>query len=329
MSSRSSIRRSKINRESGYVLLGLMLAVTLMLIAMSIAAPRIAQQIKRQKEEELVHRGEDYATAVKRFVHKSGGQFPATLEQLEDTNHIRFLRKRYKDPITGEADWKLVHYGEAQIKIPATNGTPGLNTTNPGLSGSTNQPSPGGTSSGFGGGTGISSNSGTSFGGSSGLSSGGGGLSGGTTFGNNQDNSGLSGGTPLSAGGTTGLAGGSQSLGGAPQPGTNGQMGSLAVSGIGGAQSAGGGPIIGVASVSKKEGIKEFNDKDHYNDWLFVYDMRLEQSGGTGVTVAEPMAPGSASTGTGATAPTPPNGQSGATTTPGQPASPVPSPPPD
>jgi len=352
MRNTNSIRRSSAG-ESGYVLLGLMLAVTLMLIAMSIAAPRIAQQIKREKEEELVHRGEDYATAVKRFVHKSGGQFPASVEQLENTNHVRFLRKRYKDPITGESDWRMVHYGEAQIKVPATGGAnPGLNpsTTNPGLTGGTNQPAAGGTSSGFGGGTGFGSNTGSPFGGGTGLGSSAGssfggssGLSGGSglsnnsgsTFGTNQDSSGLAGGTPLSVGSTQGLAGGSQALGGAPQPGTNGQMGSLAVSGIGGAQSAGGGPIIGVASLSKKEGIKEFNDKDHYNDWLFVYDMRLEQSGGTGVTVAEPMAPGSASTSSGAVTPQPgSNGQPGATATPGQngttPApAPVPSPPPN
>src|ERR1041384_2101726 len=96
-------------RESGYVLLALMLTMTLILVALSIEAPRIGQQIKREKEEELVHRGRDYATAVKRFVHKNGGRYPTSLEQLEDTNHIRFLRKRYKDPTTGENIWRLVH----------------------------------------------------------------------------------------------------------------------------------------------------------------------------------------------------------------------------
>src|SRR5437868_8723751 len=128
--------------ESGYVLLAVMLSVTLILVAMSIELPRIAQQIKREKEEELVHRGKDYATAVKRFVHKNGGRYPLSVEQLEDTNHIRFLRKRYKDPMTGESDWKMVHVGEAQVNIPtAKPGAPGG--TNPGLSGSggTNPPS--------------------------------------------------------------------------------------------------------------------------------------------------------------------------------------------
>jgi type II secretory pathway pseudopilin PulG len=231
-------------RESGYVLLAVMLTLTLMLIALSVEAPRIAQQIKREKEEELIHRGKDYATAVKRFVHKSGGQYPASIEQLENTNHIRFLRKKYVDPMTGEANWKMVHVGEAEIKIPAPN---------PGLSGG------GGTNPGLGG-------------------SGSGGL---TT-------------NPAAVTPPTGLA---QTLNPATgqqqtQAGGAGQLGSLTTTGIGNGQTVGGGQIMGVASVSKKEGIKEFNDKDHYDEWYFVYDLRLEQSGGTGVTVAAPRAGG-------------------------------------
>jgi type II secretory pathway pseudopilin PulG len=247
--------------ESGYVLLALMLVLTLMLIAMSIEAPRIAQQIKRQKEEELVHRGKDYATAVKRFVHKNGGQYPLSVDQLENTNHIRFLRKKYIDPMTGESDWKLVHTGEAQIVIPQT--TNGLPPSNPGLSGSS---TPG--SSGSQSGTSGSAFGGSTFGGSGGSTLGGSG-----TFG---------------SGGSTPpvLPAGSQTGGPIQQGGT----GSLQTSGIGNGQTTGGGQIIGVASVSKGQAIKEFNDKDHYNEWLFVYDLRLEQSGGTGVTVAAPMA---------------------------------------
>src|ERR1043165_7131585 len=86
--------------QEGYVLLILMLAVTMIMIALTVEAPRIAQQIKREREEELVHRGKDYATAIKRFVHKNGGRFPLSVDQLENTNHIRFLRKRYVDPMT-------------------------------------------------------------------------------------------------------------------------------------------------------------------------------------------------------------------------------------
>jgi type II secretory pathway pseudopilin PulG len=227
--------KSNRSAESGYMLLALMLAVTLLLIAMSIEVPRIAQQIKRQKEEELVHRGKDYATAVKRFVHKNGGRYPLSVEQLEDTNHIRFLRKKYKDPITGESDWKMVHVGEAQVNIPAPKGIAG---TNPGLF--------------------VSGNS--------------------------------SGITPPPSIDTSQNP--NQNANQQP-PNNPNSSGSLNTSNIGNGQTVGGGQIMGVASVSKKQSIKEFNDKDHYDEWYFVYDLRLEQSGGTGVTVAAPRIGGS------------------------------------
>jgi type II secretory pathway pseudopilin PulG len=236
--------------EKGYVLLALMLAVTLMLIALAVEAPRLAQQIKREREEELIHRGKDYATAIKRFVHKNGGRYPLSIEQLEDTNHIRFLRKRYKDPITGEAEWRLVRFGEAQINIPAPN--PGLNpsSTNPGLGGNNlggSNPTPGGPANSP---------------------------------------------TPNT---TAALV-----PPGGQLPQTNpggGQLGSLTTSNIGTGQPIGGGQLIGIASTSKGTAIKEFNDKNHYDEWFFVYDLRLEQSGGTGVTVAAPRVGGSSSTG--------------------------------
>ena len=213
-----------------------MLTLTLMLIAMSVEAPRIAQQIKREKEEELVHRGKDYATAVKRFVHKNGGRYPLSVEQLEDTNHIRFLRKKYEDPMTGESDWKMVHVGEAEIKIPAPN--PIWESKRPHR--------------------------------------------------NADDHSAALSQAAVATGGRRNIiaeAGSSHVWTVATSSGT----GTLQTHrNIGNGQTVGGGQIMGVASVSKKQAIKEFNDKDHYDEWYFVYDLRLEQSGGSGVTVAAP-----------------------------------------
>ena len=252
-------------RESGYVLLALMLTLTLLLAALAVEAPRIAQQIKREKEEELVHRGKDYATAVKRFVHKNGGRYPVSVEQLENTNHIRFLRKKYVDPMTGDSDWKMVHVGEAEIKIPAPN---------PGLSGG------GGTNPGLGGATGAP----------------------------NTNQPGVV--TP-----PPGIAQTLNGPSGQPQPQQGNNLGSLTTTGIGNGQTVGGGQIMGVASVNKGQSIKEFNDKDHYDEWFFVYDLRLEQSGGTGVTVAAPRGAGSATGSSGTPGAT---GSSGAPGTTGQ-----------
>jgi hypothetical protein len=52
---------------------------------------------------------------VKRYFRKFG-RYPARIEELENTNNSRFLRKRFKDPITGE-DFRILRYGE-QKSVP-------------------------------------------------------------------------------------------------------------------------------------------------------------------------------------------------------------------
>ncbi len=93
----STARRNQ--RESGFLLLAVLLMMALMIIAASIEIPQMVQQMKRDREEEMIHRGTEYARAVKKY-YKKFGRYPANLEQLDNTNQIRFLRKRYKDPLT-------------------------------------------------------------------------------------------------------------------------------------------------------------------------------------------------------------------------------------
>jgi type II secretory pathway pseudopilin PulG len=107
--SHSAARRS----ERGYILLMLMLFVALLAIAAGALAPSIAFRVKRDREEEMIHRGVQYSRALRRFVKKTG-RYPSRIEELENTNNIRFLRRRYKDPITGK-DFKLLHVGEVQL----------------------------------------------------------------------------------------------------------------------------------------------------------------------------------------------------------------------
>ena len=41
----------------------------------------------------------------------------------------------------------------------------------------------------------------------------------------------------------------------------------------------GGGPIVGVVSISKKDTIREFNHKKKYNEWQFIYDPATDRGG--------------------------------------------------
>ncbi len=244
-----------------------------MVISMAVAAPKFTQQIKRDREIEMIHRGEQYARAIKRY-YKKTGRYPTRIEELENTNNIRFLRKRYKDPMTPDGKWRLVRYGEVQLgQSGAGGGTVG---TPAGQAGN----SPSGAATGdAGGGTpsGASAPSTGDTGSSSGFSSGGsssgfgssfGGGSGGSLFGGS---SGSSGSLFGSGSGTTGTTGSS----GSSLFGSSGSTTGTAGAG----QTFGGGPIVGVASLSEKQGIHEFNNKKQYNQWLFVYDPTQDPQG--------------------------------------------------
>jgi len=87
--------------EDGYAMAALLVALAVMSVVASTAMPVWQQVSQREKEAELIFRGEQYARAVDLFQRKMGpGRLPPSLDILVQQ---RFLRKRYTDPITGEA----------------------------------------------------------------------------------------------------------------------------------------------------------------------------------------------------------------------------------
>src|SRR5580692_11511607 len=115
--SRSRQSAPRRRSEGGYILITLILFVALIAIAAIVLAPALAFQIKRDREEELIHRGVQYSRAMKHFVKKFG-RYPTRIEELEKTNQVRFLRKRFKDPITGK-DFKILRMGDVQMSFGA------------------------------------------------------------------------------------------------------------------------------------------------------------------------------------------------------------------
>ena len=219
--------------------------------------------MRREREEEMIHRGVQYSRAIRRYVKKTG-RYPSRLEELENTNNIRFLRKRYKDPITGK-DFKLLHVGEVQMTGAA--GIAGAASVGGGMV-------PG--ASPLGGATrrgGPAAAAAASM------------LLGAAA---NQRAS-ATGATPA-----TGWRGGQlpvRMLLARPMPDvdqSSGQSTNLQ-SRIGQAIERqcdklsstvfGGGPIVGVASISKAQTIREFNHKNHYNQWQFIYDPTMDRGG--------------------------------------------------
>lgn len=237
----SNPTRGPHGREQGYALLTLMLFVALLAIAAAAVAPTIAFQLKRDHEEEMIHRGVQYSRAV-RLYFKKFGRYPTRIEDLESTNNMRFLRKRYKDPITGQ-DFKLLHLGE--VKINFQGGIPGA--------------TPAGGNAG--------APAGRPFGAPSGL-----GLVG-TAQGGPQavapPNSRPSQPDDESAPGQGPQSSPSQSK----EEGDSTSPDKLS------GQVFGGGPIVGVVSTSKNTTIRVFNNQQHYNEWQFIYDPTMDRGG--------------------------------------------------
>jgi hypothetical protein len=261
--------------DAGFSLAALIFFVTAASVIIASIVPAYQMQAKREREEELLFRGGEYARAIQKYQRRFGA-YPSSIDQLLSTNGLRFLRRKYDDPITGK-DFRLIIlnpdgsltgsktftqninnqplFGNTQT-VGGNNNTQGNpNTGNPN---SGNQP-------------GISTNPLNNP--NSPLNNPNSPLSGG--FGGNQQIGGFGGTTNNQRPGTTTGTGFSSPF--APtNPATN-QPGNAGITnrpgtvgGTTGNQSFGSGGIIGVASDSDKDSIKIVNNHQKYDEWEFL-----------------------------------------------------------
>jgi type II secretory pathway pseudopilin PulG len=317
MQNRRPIRCKKPSEE-GYMLLAVICMLALLTISLSVAVPDVTKSIQHDRDVETMHRGKQYIRAIQLYYRKFGS-YPPSVDALVNTNNIRFLRKKYVDPITRKDDWKPIYFG--QNKAPLAMGFfgqplggAGMNGGAPiagvGPSGTGGMPGQTGTGfgSGFGGPTGGGSSSisaGSIFGNSS--PTGGSG----SIFGSDNGSSVPTGstGSPTDSSGNTGSG---NSASGSPTD-TSANGGSTGSTGTGtgsgfmsgqNGQTFGGGGIIGVEPASPKEAILVYKKKTHYNEWEFTYsplsDMMQQAGGNTGM-IGQPVGNGVGGSGTGST----------------------------
>ncbi len=91
----------------------LLVALSIMAIMMTVVMPVWKQTTQREKEEELIFRGKQYVHAIGMFQRKFANAYPPNIDALVDQ---RFLRKKFKDPITND-DF---------VPIPVGQGLPGF-----------------------------------------------------------------------------------------------------------------------------------------------------------------------------------------------------------
>ena len=85
--------------ERGYAMAALIVGLAVMAVLMTVAMPVWKQMAQREKEEELVFRGEQIAHSIGMFQRKTANAYPPNLDVLVQQ---KFLRKKYKDPITND-----------------------------------------------------------------------------------------------------------------------------------------------------------------------------------------------------------------------------------
>ncbi|HZX30463.1 MAG TPA: type II secretion system protein [Rhodocyclaceae bacterium] len=109
-------------RQGGFTYLAVILLVAMMGAGLGATGQvwRTAQQ--REKERELIFIGNEYRQAIGRYVeHGPGGirRFPPRLEDLLSDSRSpgiqRYLRRLYRDPMTGGTDWGLVRASDGGI----------------------------------------------------------------------------------------------------------------------------------------------------------------------------------------------------------------------
>jgi type II secretory pathway pseudopilin PulG len=241
-------------KDSGYMLLLLMVAVAMLTITMLGVARNYRREIQRDREVEMIHRGEQYARAVQRYYRKYG-TYPTSIEQLLGVNNIRFLRKKYKDPMSPDGEWKLAHPTDIKL-TPAGGLTPAAGTVTGAATAPANAVDTGANAnstsqSAFGTSQSTGSTSQSAFGTSA------------SGINQNTDSTSTSttGATPTSG---NNLAQGTGALGSS--------MGGTGTNSNAANPVLGGGPLLGVVSKQTTEGIHSFGDKTKYSEWYFIYD---------------------------------------------------------
>lgn len=98
----------------------LLVSLAVMAVLMSAVLPAWRHQAQREKEAELVFRGEQYVRAIRLWESKMGpGSRPPNFDILVQQ---KFLRKKYKDPMTEDGEFQPLFVG---ANLPAPGGNPG------------------------------------------------------------------------------------------------------------------------------------------------------------------------------------------------------------
>jgi type II secretory pathway pseudopilin PulG len=116
------LRNQAQSRADGYAMAALLVMLGVMAILMTVAMPAWRQMVQREKEEELIFRGQQYVRAIGLFQRKYAASFPPNVDTLLNQH---FLRKKYKDPMTADGEFQILYQMSAVQPGQTGRGGPG------------------------------------------------------------------------------------------------------------------------------------------------------------------------------------------------------------
>src|SRR6267378_1961653 len=257
---RSVPMRGKMRGQEGYALTLVIFMLALIVIASVAAAPDVITNGRREREEEMIWRGNQYVRGIRLYVryyqmHGGTTRFPTSMEDLTKNKvGIRFMRQAYKDPVNPvDGSWRMIYVGPNGQLIGSLKSRP---------LGADGQSS---SSSGSGGGFGSLFGSGQSQSQSGSNSSFGSSSFGSSSFGNSSFNNGSNSNAANPQG---------QSAGQGTQSGLSSDAMSTpqSIANSDGTTDVIGGNIIGVGSKVNKASIIWYDKAKNYRQFEFVWD---------------------------------------------------------
>ena len=98
--------------DAGFAMAALLVGLGIMSVMLSMALPAWRHAAQREREAELIFRGEQYARAILLYQRQSPGAFPPDLDTLIEG---RFLRRAYRDPMTRDGVFRLIPQSELPV----------------------------------------------------------------------------------------------------------------------------------------------------------------------------------------------------------------------
>jgi type II secretory pathway pseudopilin PulG len=93
------------------------MVIAIMAIMMAAAVEIVSFQAQREKEAELIFRGQQYVEGIRLYRQKYG-RYPMRLKELWEADP-KVLRKKWTDPITGDEKWGVIFQGQEGREITA------------------------------------------------------------------------------------------------------------------------------------------------------------------------------------------------------------------